>query len=173
MKLTKVFLFSIILSLGLFARDNPFEPTAAFLEERSQIIENKETKETLEQGSKVQQLSTNENIVLEELKPFNFLNIYIYEKKVGLKYSDTKVIRNFKLEDEPKIVIDFLKSRFFLTKRINIDHPQISQVIIGDHPKKNYFRVVFVFKDDLKNYKSELRKLDENLNLVTVHNFNY
>ena len=129
----------------LIARENPFIPTQAFLDEKAAIIEQKEQE-------------INPKILLE-YKAYDFISIKIYD--------NNKLFRHFKLLNENKIVLDFKKSNKFLTSTKVINQGNISKIIIGDHPEKDFFRVVILINKDLSIYNLEYQKSN-----ILINNFN-
>ena len=137
----------------LIARENPFIPTQAFLDEKAAIIEQKEQE-------------INPKILLE-YKANYFISIKIYDNHLKINTPNNKLFRHFKLLNENKIVLDFKKSNKFLTSTKVINQGNISKIIIGDHPEKDFFRVVILINKDLSIYNLEYQKSN-----ILINNFN-
>ena len=137
----------------LIARENPFIPTQAFLDEKAAIIEQKEQE-------------INPKILLE-YKAHDFISIKIYDNHLKINTPNNKLFRHFKLLNENKIVLDFKKSNKFLTSTKVINQGNISKIIIGDHPEKDFFRVVILINKDLSIYNLEYQKSN-----ILINNFN-
>ncbi len=149
----------LLLTISLYGRENPFEPTQAFLDEKAQIVEKEEALKE-------------ESIVLSTYEPLKFLTIDIYKKKITILTSNAKLFRHFKLKGENKIVLDYVKSRKFLTKRLKVDNSFIKAITIGDHPKENYFRVVLTIPKKFKFYNLDYKENKNNNYLVSINNLN-
>jgi len=100
----------------LIARENPFIPTQAFLDEKAAIIEQKEQE-------------INPKILLE-YKAYDFISIKIYDNHLKINTPNNKLFRHFKLLNENKIVLDFKKSNKFLTSTKVINQGNISKIIV-------------------------------------------
>lgn len=149
----------VLLTVALYGRENPFEPTQSFLDEKAQIVENEELKKE-------------ETIVLSSFEPLKFLTIDVYKNKVTILSSNAKLLKHFKLKDENKIVIDYRKSRNFFTKRFKVENGFVESIAIGDHPKGNYFRVVLTISKKFKFYQLDYTESKNNNYLVSINNLN-
>ena len=68
-----------------------------------------------------------------------------------------------KIEKDNKIVLDYHAKIFFLTKKQTSDTEYFKRVIVGNHMKEKYFRVVIVLKHNPNKYKVTYTD-----NLVTI-----
>ncbi len=93
------------------------------------------------------------------LLTFVKLNILDDLFTVTTKY---KLFKYFRVSKENKIVLDFFdpsKRVMFFTKHQTIDnHKYFKEIIMGNHPKKSFFRIVLIVKDSVHNYKINSRK---------------
>jgi hypothetical protein len=163
-------LFFFLLVSSLDARENPFVPTQAFLEEKAAIIEKNENNKTetkfitVVQNVKVNRIKKDNKILLD-YKPYKFISIRIYNKKLEIDAPNHELIKYFEIKEKNKIVIDYKVSNDFFTKTKKIKHPKILKIAIGDHPAKNFFRVVITMrsklsKDNKITYENKLLLID-------------
>ncbi len=101
-------------------------------------------------------------VIHENIDILPFLNIdYTNDiMKVSSKYN---VFRKFTIEKSNKIVLDFHAKTFFLTKNQESPTEYFEKVVVGNHLKDKYFRVVIVLKHTPSKYKVTYTN-----NLVTV-----
>ncbi len=109
-------------------------------------------------------------VVPKEIKIYkynllDFVNIDITDDTMNIE-TDYKLKQQFILENENKIVFDFIGKKNFYTKRETLSsHEDFKKIVIGAHPENKYFRVVIQTQLDLKEYKINI---DEN-ELITVN----
>ncbi len=101
-------------------------------------------------------------VIHENFDILPFLNIEYTNEiiKISSKYN---VFRKFTIEKSNKIVLDFRAKTFFLTKKQETLTEYFEKVIVGNHLKDKYFRVVIVLKNSPSKYKVTYTN-----NLVTV-----
>ena len=150
----------LIITSQTFARENPFSPTNSYNEEYARIIEKKEVLQEKLEEEKLQNELKN-SFITNEILPF-----------VGITYNDTNLIINtdytvlkkFTINKEKKIIIDYkAKKKDFYTKKSNLDSKNFKQISIGNHKKKNFFRVVIEVSEDIKAYN-----IDKQDSLITL-----
>ena len=113
---------------------------------------------------KVQKTAVKEPVKLlptvepQTVKILKFLSLDISQDSINVnvdkKYRFTNLIINPK---ERKFVFDFKGKLSFYTKRKKFKHPYFKSVVVGTHPKHNFFRVVIVVKDEIKFYKEGIQ----------------
>jgi hypothetical protein len=151
-KLTYIFLIIFLSNNILNARENPFIATQTFIDEKEAILEE-------------QELIKNNKLLLK-YRPYSFIDIEIYEDKIKIQTPNTKLFRHFKIQNENKIVLDFKRINSFYTKSELIDNTNIKQIIIGDHPEEDFFRVVIVLKTKLYQYHIDIDKSTLSINYL-------
>ena len=175
-----IYLF-LIFYTGLYARENPFEPTSIYkmeLDRRmlmdkdsSSAIEEDEKNihivENIEEENKTDPLSDikQKEILKEEKHSIDilpFVNIRYSNNEIQIS-SKYKVIKQFVLEKENKIVLDYDAKILFLTKSRLLNSAYFQKIIVGSHPQKGYFRVVIIVKDLKSKYTINYDKL------VSIH----
>ena len=100
--------------------------------------------------------------VHENIDILPFINIDYTNNKIEIK-SKYDVFRKFTIDQSNKIVLDYHAKTYFLTKSKKMNTTYFDKVIIGNHLKDRYFRIVIVLKNKPNKYK--VTYLD---NLVTV-----
>jgi len=101
-------------------------------------------------------------IVQESIDILPFVNITYSNDKMEVS-SKYEVFRKFTIDKSNKIVLDYHASIFFYTKKQISDTEYFEKVIVGNHKKEKYFRVVIVLKDKPNKYKVTYTD-----NLVTI-----
>jgi len=91
-------------------------------------------------------------IVQESIDILPFLNITYSNDKMEIS-SKYEVFRKFTIDKNNKIVLDYHAKTFFQTKKQTSDTEYFQRVIVGNHLKEKYFRVVIVLKDKPNKYK--------------------
>ncbi|MEA2019147.1 MAG: AMIN domain-containing protein [Campylobacterota bacterium] len=167
MKIILTFMFIITLSLDLFGRTNPFEPTDTFNEKKSEYYKIEKQKKDLKEQqqknkaikiakikekmakAKIKQTKQNENF-----KILPFVNVEIVNDiliiKVDKKY---KLLNQDILKKQKKFLFDFKGNISFYTVRKMIKNKNFKSFAVGTHRKKNFFRVVVELEDDMIKYK--------------------
>ena len=95
-----------------------------------------------------------------DILPFVNLNYTNDKMLISSKYD---VFRKFTIEDKKKIVLDYHAKTFFLTKNKTLDTDYFKKIVIGNHLKDRYFRIVIVLKNKPNKYKVTYTD-----NLVTI-----
>ncbi len=93
----------------------------------------------------------------EDVKSLNSLDILPF---LSIEYSDLelnihtkyKVFKKLYLPDENKLIIDFYGNVTFFTKRYDLDSDNFSKIVLGNHKKEKFFRVVLVTKEQPSLY---------------------
>ena len=132
----KVYLLSFILIISfLHGRENPFKETLAYLEElnnskvlmynlnNSNHIENKNHITT---NNRTISILSNKNITLELV---DFIDISYLDTSFKSK-SIYNILKLFYINEERKVVIDFISNKSFLTKKIDLDSHYFKKLII-------------------------------------------
>jgi len=101
-------------------------------------------------------------VVQESIDILPFVNITYSNDKMEVS-SKYEVFRKFTIDKSNKIVLDYHASIFFYTKKQISDTEYFEKVIVGNHKKEKYFRVVIVLKDKPNKYKVTYTD-----NLVTI-----
>ena len=181
----------MFLKISLISRENPFEPTKTYLEEKKElklalekennktkaiksimkqeIVSKKPTMTKQEIVSKPVTISTIKQITIKlmeeiivqkqkktkiykyHLLPFVDIHITNNIMSISTKY---KLKKFFLLEEENKLVFDYVgKNRFYTKREILSSHKDFNKVIIGAHPEDYYFRVVIVPAYNNSKYK--------------------
>lgn len=156
MKLMSLSILSISLSLSLFARENPFEPTDQFLEQKSSIINaNEQAKQKKEQAQK--------DKIARELEEQKMAEMIIAEKMMKQKKQETTVENNQKQVETTKQqtpyipsivenfkVLPFVKIQIendILTLKVDPKYPLLNQDILK--PSKKF---LFDFRGNVSFY---------------------
>jgi len=173
----KIILLSIIgisLSLSLYARENPFEPTDQFLEQKNLIIKkNEEEKIKKEQEEKnkiarefeeqkmaelkIAEKMMAENKVKKETEEKN--KVVVTKKEIETKPYVPSVIENFK-------VLPFVKIRIeneIITIKVDPKYPLLNQDVLK--PKKKF---LFDFKGNVSFYTIRKDIISENYQSFAV-----
>ena len=179
----------MILVSSLSSRENPFEPTRTYIEEKKElklalIKKEQDQNRSIKLASKrklvekpmeeivfkepIKQISKDSNlskicIKTREIKTYKyhllpFVNIHITNDimYISTKY---KLKKFFILEEENKLVFDYVGKKGFYTKRETLSsHKDFNKLIIGAHPENYYFRVVIQTNKDVSKYKVKLNK---------------
>lgn len=204
----KILLSCLLLSVLLFGRSNPFEPTDTYLEKKQKLLEEDSMNKDLEREKRLENSraeidemamseqsqmgeSSDESVeskttigiveklvedealeaeteiveeqipnlkaVIESHEILPFLNL-----NVGIDYLEFNVDKKYKFTDQiilhkkRKFIFDFKGKVSFYTKRKKLDNPYFESVVVGNHPKKGFFRVVILVKDNIKSYKEDI-----------------
>jgi len=163
MKIILTFMFIITLSLDLFGRMNPFEPTDTFNEKKSEyykikeqekakILENKHKKQIKLDALKKVKIKA--KVKKETFKILPFVNVEVINDKLIIKV-DTKykLLNQDILKAQKKLLFDFKGNVSFYTVRKSIEHKDFKSFAIGTHRKNNFFRVVVDLPENLVKYK--------------------
>jgi len=121
MKINALLIFSMILSISLFSRENPFEPTDHFLEQKEMIIEaNKQAQNTENEEKKAKkELEENAEALIEKKKKEKPLpTIATQVKKVQTTVNNTK---EKKLVEPKKVNLSEAQQSFNILPFIKID----------------------------------------------------
>jgi len=138
--------------------------------EKQKTLENKKQKISLENAMselseeqiEVEVPKRMDVIVQESIDILPFVNITYSNDKMEVS-SKYEVFRKFTIEKSNKIVLDYHASTFFQTKKQASDTEYFEKVIVGNHIKEKYFRVVIVLKQKPGKYKVTYTD-----NLVTI-----
>jgi hypothetical protein len=191
-----LFIFSVLVLFASFleARENPFEPTQTYQEEKTKLIkslkQNKEIKkkplpvDTITKVKKaVEEIivtlpkikqddlnGTQKNVKPVEIKTYKY-NLLPFVK-IDIKNDIMNISTKYKLKKffivkkENKLVFDYIGKKRFYTKRETLSsHKDFNKIIIGAHPDRYYFRVVIQTKGKATDAKVNI---DKKTNLVTI-----
>jgi hypothetical protein len=132
-------------SLG--ARINPFETTQAYIDRKITLVEALKIKNEVKKIPKV-----------TKVQIIKFIDISIIDNIMHLS-AEYKLKKWFILENENKIIFDYISQKQFYTKEELLSNDKyFNKVIIGAHPENNYFRVVIETKDKISEYKINVEK---------------
>lgn len=95
-----------------------------------------------------------------ELLPFLSIEYTDTSIDINTKY---KVFKKLYLPKDNKLIIDFYAEVKFLTKRTGLESDNFKKIVVGNHEKEKYFRVVLVTKNAPSKYE-----LTYNQDLVTI-----
>lgn len=104
----------------------------------------------------------------EDVTTLNMLDILPF---ISIEYSDSsldihtkyKVFKKLYLPEENKLILDFHADLTFVTKRYNLESQNFQKIILGNHKKEKFFRVVLVTSE-----KPSLYDVSYDENLVNV-----
>lgn len=161
-------LFFFLISLALFARENPFEPS---------VVVQKSVQENIEQVVKKEKIKfkKQKNVVKKsktQKKPSNV--IWIFPKASAAMnptnfqiWTNRKFLNQFVLVDEAKIVLDFelLENESYKTRKFQFDNNHFfGNITVGSHDDENFIRVVIEVKASIDKFS-----IEENNNLITIY----
>jgi len=137
---------------------------------KQEVLEDKKQKISLENAMtelneekiEVEVPKRKDVIVQESIDILPFVNITYSNDKMEVS-SKYEVFRKFTIDKSNKIVLDYHASIFFYTKKQISDTEYFEKVVVGNHKKEKYFRVVIVLKDKPSKYKVTYTD-----NLVTI-----
>ena len=96
--------------------------------------------------------------------PLDFVNIQYDSTSIDIDSGKYKVFKKFTIDKENKIILDFRASNLkFYTKRKAINNANFKQIVIGNHKKENYFRVVISLENNPSMYE-----VNYNENIVSI-----
>ena len=110
-----------------------------------------------EQGPMVYVKKRDDIVVDNKLEILPYLNIEYTNESLTL-ISDYKVFKKFHLLEENKLIIDFKGEVTFFTKRNDLESAHFKKIIVGNHQKDKYFRVVLVLKESPIKYEVSYTK---------------
>jgi len=169
----------ILLCSILFARENPFEPTNAYKEEKARIVEEKEetiqdsiiqVNENIETTESIEEAESEVDENLEKSESSLQLDKPAFEKIllpfVKIIYTDDnitiqskyKISKKITFPDAKRIVFDYDSKESFYTKREKLESENFHKIVVGSHKKENFFRIVIELIDLPQNYKISYKK---------------
>ena len=188
MKTLFLFIFTLVLTLNLSARENPFEATQAYTEEAARILEQNETivqeaKKKLTPILEIKENKKNEENKVIYVKPrtdieeninlnmqkkilIDFIHINYNNDKLTIHTKDI-ILKKFTLEKENKLVIDYKAKKNFYTKREFLDSQNFKKITLGNHKKENFYRVVILLSKKPSNYKVQYK--DKILTILSLN----
>jgi len=96
--------------------------------------------------------------------PLDFVNIQYDNVSIDIDSGKYKVFKKFTIDKENKIILDFRASNLkFYTKRKSINNANFKQIVIGNHKKEKYFRVVISLENNPSMYE-----VNYNGNIVSI-----
>ncbi|MEA3513432.1 MAG: AMIN domain-containing protein [Campylobacterota bacterium] len=167
----KIVFYSILISVYLFGRLNPFEATDSF-NEKKLILENDMK---LQEETKKSNLVKQDNIAVEtkkvtekkDIKILPFVNMTIVNDKLTIKVDKKyKLLNQDIIKSSNKILFDFQGDVSFYTIRKKLNDKNFKSFAVGTHRKEKYFRVVIELTKDLTNYKEEINSKD---GIITIN----
>ncbi len=181
----KIVISTVLLSLLLFARINPFESTDTFEERKNKLLESQVQENEViintpvEKIIPIEEVNESEPIVVKkELQVQDGCNeSYVYNLLPFILVSTSKDSFMVKIKDkyklinqdiniqDKKLVFDFKGKTNFYTKREKLCHKYFKSFAIGCHRDKNYFRVVLDLKEDVLKYQD---KIDNENNTIVI-----
>lgn len=101
-------------------------------------------------------------VKIENFDLLPFVNIKLSDENIEVMVNKKyKFINQMILHEKGKFIFDFKGKLHFYTKRKSFNNPNFESVTIGNHPEKNFFRVVIKVKNNIKSYKEKI-KSDKN-----------
>jgi len=101
-------------------------------------------------------------LIEESIQILPFVKVTYTNDKMEID-SKYEVFRKFIIEKKNKIVLDYHAKIFFLTKKQITQTEYFDRVVVGNHLKEKYFRIVLVLKQNTNKYKVTYTD-----NLVTI-----
>ena len=181
----KIFISTILISLSLFARLNPFESTDTFEEKKNKLLASQlEEKESDDQQIIKEIIITEPKSVIIKnplfiedgcnetysynLLPFISIGTSIDSFVIDIKQKYKLINQDVDIKNK-KLVFDFKGKTNFYTKREVLCHKYFKSFAIGCHRKENYFRIVIELKDDVLKYHE---KIDSKTNSILIKYIN-
>lgn len=183
MKIISLALLSLSLSVSVFARLNPFEPTDYFLEKKEIIIKENELEQIKKEEEK-KHLSMQKEVLVKtdtpvkvpkkeapqdtyenfEILPFVDISIKndIITIQVDPKYT---LLNQDILKPKRKLLFDFQGQKSFYTIRKKIESEDFTSLTVGTHRKENFFRVVIDLPEKVANY---IETVDSKKGIITI-----
>jgi len=170
MKIILICIFSVILSVDLFARMNPFEATDTFMEKKEQLIKEQEAeKNRLE--TMVMEPKISENIIIKEIEDKKVIEEIVVKKEiieekvpeVKVKKQSPNPLNKVMIEDEEFAILPFVNIytvqntlMIEVDKKYNLIHQEVlekqKKFLFDFQGKKSFYTVRKNIKN--KNYKS-------------------
>ncbi len=116
--------------------------------ESTEIIEDKITVEP----EIINEVPIEEVVSKEIFNPTPFIKIINYSNRIEI-YTKYSVFKKFNLNDENKIVLDYHAKVSFYTKKIDLNSNYFNKIIVGNHKKEKYFRIVVKTTNHPASYK--------------------
>lgn len=88
----------------------------------------------------------------ENIDILPFINVDYTNDTIEIK-SKYEVFRKFTIEETNKIVLDYHAKTHFLTKSKTMDTDYFDKLVVGNHLKERYFRIVIILKHKPNKYK--------------------
>jgi hypothetical protein len=180
----KTILLSLLLSISLFGRLNPFETTEIFNEQRLSLLESLEKTKEIKKEKKIvkekkqkivkskKQIEKKDIVkatspkIVERFKVLPYVKIYVENNILTIKVDKKYPLINEEfLKEENKIFFDFKGKPSFYTIKKDVISEDFKSFAVGTHRKKNFFRVVVELSDSLINYKE---KIDPISRVITI-----
>ncbi|MEA2049539.1 MAG: AMIN domain-containing protein [Campylobacterota bacterium] len=172
----KIFISTVLVSLSLLARTNPFESTDTFEEKKNRLLaeqlqkENitnkKPIKEDLQKKVYTSKKGCKDNYIYDILP---FIKVTTTPNSLNLSIKQKYTLLNQDIDQEnKKLIFDFKGKTNFYTKREVLCHKYFKTFAIGCHKKKNYFRIVIDLKEDVLNYKDIIDTKKNNLQIQYI-----
>ena len=98
------------------------------------------------------------------IKPLPYLEISYNDNELSIS-TNYDMKKTFNLEKENKIIVDFEATKKFTTKKNSLESLNFKNLVVGNHEKKNYFRVVIKTSDKPSSYN-----ISQENGLVTISN---
>lgn len=141
--------------------ENKVDTSMEIMTQKSITLEN--AMEKLDEEQIIVEVPKRTDITIHEnIDILPFVNIDYTNDKIEIN-SKYDVFRKFTIEASNKLVLDYHAKTFFLTKMKDLDTEYFEKLVIGNHLKDKYFRIVIVLKNKPNKYK--VTYLD---NLVTI-----
>ncbi len=172
-------IFTILLSLNIYARTNPFEATDTFKQIQKQYIESLQIEEINQQNIEEQEIKENlvsqektkqlqiqkEKLELIEIEKQNtlyydilpFLNATIFDRTLTINIKPKFKLINQDLNHKSrKFIFDFEGTVKMYTKKEIFNHPDFYSITIGSHIEENFFRIVVLLNNDVISYEEDI-----------------
>ncbi len=86
------------------------------------------------------------------IKPLPYVEVIYTDDTISIN-TNYDMKKTFNLEKENKIIVDFEATKKFTTKKDMLDSENFKSIVIGNHEKKSFFRVVIKTSNKPSSYK--------------------
>lgn len=104
--------------------------------------------------------------VVSEKEILPFVKIEYDNEKIDI-FSEYKVTKKITLPGKKKIILDYTAKENFYTKREDLDSTSFPKIIVGNHKKEKFFRVVVELSEMPENY--EVTYDDKMVSIIKIY----
>lgn len=176
----KILTLLIFITLSLFSRENPFEPTQEYNDKKNQLLEQqkmiidediKDTRvsEVNQTNKTVSNVATVKDGCKSSYKftPLSFMEVSLVKDKIRLVVDKKYPMINQDIHsDIKKFVFDFKSKESFYTIKENLCNNYIKSFSVGSHFERGYFRVVIETTKQLEEY---IDQIDPKNNIIEIN----